>query len=227
MQNYQEFLNNTYQKLWKKGKEAILNNKFFIDPYLSKKDNRLGLTILIPLEGECTKQFSKIINKLKEIEPEQYFYPLENLHVTVVSVSEITEDFIPNETIINKYKEILSQTIKEIPEFTIKFKGITASDLVIFIKGFSDDTIQKLRNNFKEQARNQGLKIDDRYETKIIHSTIARFKNKLKNPEQLIKKIEELNNIEIANYKVNKIQFLINNWYNKKENNKLLAEYKL
>src|SRR3989338_2623024 len=226
MFNYEKVLQEKYDEIFNSSKSSILNNDIDIDANLSNiaDDKRLGLTVLIPL-GDI---FQKVIDQLKQVEPEQYYYPATDAHITVIDFIGGSEDFIFDEKQVEAYKEILEKVLREFSKFNIKFKGLTAGKGAVMAQGFSDDTLQKLRAKLREEVNKQGIELKERYKKVVTaHSTIMRFKKKIQNPEALVNKIEELRNSDLSTFEVKKILFVLHDWYNSKEKTKTLAEYNL
>lgn len=225
MIHYKEVLQKTYDRIWISSKENLLNNSVDIDKNLSNisNDNRLGLTVLIPL-GEI---FQRVINQLREVEPEQYFYPVTDTHITVIDFIGASEDFVFDEKQAEVYKRVLDNVLKNFSKFNIKFKGLTASKGAVMVQGFFDDTLQKLRERLRKEVNKQGIELKERYKVGTAHSTIMRFKKKLQNPEALVNKIEDMKNIDLGSFQVKKILFVLHDWYNLKEKTKILEEYEL
>lgn len=227
---YKKFLQEKYDEIWNSSKEDILNNNIYIDSNLSniENDKRLGLTVLIQIKGEVLNKFLEIINQLKEIEPEQYYYPSTDMHITVIDFIGASEDFVFDENKVEIYKKVLDKILKDFSRFNIEFKGLTASKGAIMIQGFFDDIFQELREKLREEVNKQGIELKERYkEVKIAHSTITRFKQKLQNPEKLVNKIEELKNFDFGTFEVKKILFVVHDWYNLNKKTKILGEYEL
>ena len=225
MENYRKALQESYDVMWNSSKESLLNNEINIDINLSnlEKDKRFGLTVLIPL-GDI---FLKVINQLKEIEPEQYFYPATDTHITIIDFIGASEEVVFDEEQIKIYKKILDEVLKDFSKFNLEFKGLTASKGAVMVQGFFNDELQKLRERLREEVNGRGIELKERYKVGTAHSTIIRFKKKLQNPKALVNKIEKMRDIDLGTFEVKKILFVLHDWYNLKDKTKILAEYEL
>ncbi|UCD04512.1 MAG: hypothetical protein JSW73_02675, partial [Candidatus Woesearchaeota archaeon] len=141
--DFDKLLQEKYDSIWNSSRESLLNNEVDIDKHLSSisSDKRMGLTVLIPL-GEI---FDDVMNSLRKIEPEQYFYPASDTHITIIDFVGAYEGFIPDKKQVEIYKKVLSNVLKNIPVFNIKFKGLTASKGAVMVQGFYDKTLQEFR----------------------------------------------------------------------------------
>lgn len=220
-----------YDTLWIQSKNKILNNKYQIDDYLnSTNDTRRGITLLARIELKVLYEIIKFIEKCKTLEPDQYYYRSSDIHITILSIINCYENF--NLDLINYHDhlEIIKKALIGIKKFNIEFKGVTASDSCIMIRGFPlNNDINLIRDNLRKYFKFSKLitSIDKRYQIKAAHSTIIRFKNNLKNPIKLIELIEKYNNYDFGISNIKELEFVFNDWYLKNENNKTLYTFKL
>ena len=155
-----------------------------------KNDNRMSLDVLIRISPEISDNIEKTISEIKNIEPDLYYYPKEDYHITVLDIlrGDINRTIPKN---VNEYIECVKNCVNEIKSFKIEFNGLTASDNAIMIKGYYEYELQKFRELLRKSLREKGLDFDERYEAISSHITIVRLPDKLKNPNDLIKYIEQ------------------------------------
>ena len=95
MQIYdREFLNDFYNiKIFEKNKAKILSGGVG-DSFLfhAEKDRRMALVLLIRINPFISFNIEKCINDLKAIEPDLYYYPCKDLHITVMDILKGEED---------------------------------------------------------------------------------------------------------------------------------------
>ena len=211
-----EKLKEHYNNIFIKNKEKIKQGGVK-DNFLSnvQNDNRMSLVLLIRISPNISKNIEKCINDLKEIEPDNiYFYPSSDFHITVIDILKGEEGRkIPEN--INEYINCINECIKQIKPFEIEFDGLTASDNAILVKGFYDNELQIFRELLRENIIKNNLKFEEGYKTISSHITIARNKDKLKNPEKIISFIE--NEYYLGKMKVNSMELSFHNWYDTKK----------
>lgn len=229
MENYKELLKKKYDDIWESSKQALLQNNVEVDSNLSdiENDKRKGLSAIITITGDCLDNFSKIKNEIRKIEPEQYYYPQTDIHVTILTLIHTSENFVFDEEKAETFKEILEKTTRNFPKFDIEFKGLTASKGVVMVQGFFNKTLNEMREAKRDEKKKHELEINQRQKGGIGHCTIIRFKQKLRNPMAFVNKIEELRNISLGTFKVKKIHFVLHDWCNSEAKRKVLAEYEL
>jgi len=225
MKNYRGYLKKEYNRIFNSSKKDLINNNIDIDKNLLdiSQDKRLSLTVIIPINV----LFKNVIDQLNKLEPEQYFYPSTDTHITVIDfICDSDNSFLDKEK-IEQCKMILNNSIKNFSGFYINFKGLTASQNAVMVQGFFDTGLQDLRNIIRKECVRHGFELKERHQQTWAHSAIMRFKKKLKNPELFVNEIETLRNTDFGSVKVNKILFVLHDWYNIKEKTKILQEYKL
>lgn len=209
-------LETLYSNINSQGMEAILQNQEKIDPVLNnpEQDKRLGLTLLIHIRGEITGKFRLLIEKLRRIEPEQYFYPASDIHVTVLDLISAHKDFAREDPLVAQSIKLVQNAISGLTPFNINFRGIIPSNEAILAKGYYREGLQKLRDRMRELAHEQNIDLKERYQSISAHSTIVRFKSKLQNHEKLLALLQEYQDFHIGEFQVNELELVIHDWYN-------------
>lgn len=222
-------LNEHYHKLYTKSSQAIRAGNYKLDPQINDpSDSRFGITILIRPDEKTKAKIQLFLDELKAIEPQQYYYPDSDIHITVLSVISCHKGFSLNKIQLNDYIEIIQKSLIDTTAITINFKGITASSDAVMIQGFPtadalNDLRNKLRENFKKSHLQQS--IDSRYTIATAHATIVRFQEKLQNPEELIRVIEKFRDTDFGNFTVDKLEFVYNDWYQRAKSTISLADF--
>ena len=213
-----EYLKEHYNNIFTKSKEKI-NDGGIKDDFLSnvQSDKRMSLDIIIRLPSDISKNIKNCINKLKELELDSmYFYPSTNFHITVFDILKAeTDRKIPEN--INEYINCIKECVKQTKPFEMEFEGITSSDNAVLVKGFYDNELEKLREILRESIVKNNLKLEERYKTISAHITIARIKDKLKNPEKYISFIENEKDTNFGKMKLESMELIFHNWYDTKK----------
>jgi 2'-5' RNA ligase len=220
-----------YDQLYKTAKEAILEGKYSIDSHIkNESDSRFGITLLIRPSEQIKSEIQLLLYDLRKAEPEQYFYPDSDIHITVMSIISCSEEFTLNQISPNDYIEIICKSLVEVDKIKIQFKGITASSSAIMIQGFpTDETLNKLRNKLRENFKNSGLQqnIDSRYTISAAHATVMRFQDQLQDPKKLIEISEKYRDYDFGEFEVKNIELVYNDWYQRKSNTRVLGDFGL
>ncbi|HEY1194057.1 2'-5' RNA ligase family protein [Flavobacterium sp.] len=220
-----------YNQLYKSSSETISAGKYAIDSELkNESDSRFGITLLIRPSDEIKANIQHFIHELKKAEPEQYFYPDSDIHITVMSIISCSTTFQLNQISPNEYIEIICKSLVDVDKIKIHYKGVTASPSAIMIQGFpSDETLNNLRNRLRENFKNSDLQqsIDSRYEIFTAHSTIMRFQEKLHDPKKLIQIAEKYRDYDFGEFDVKNIELVYNDWYQRKDTTRVLGDFGL
>ena len=190
----------------------------------SPTDNRFGITLLIRPPLPVKKRIEIFLNELKNIDNQQYYYPLSDIHITVMSIISCYDGFDLKNISIPNYIRIIEKSIQDVGKFRIKFKGITASTSTIMIQGFYGEILNTLRNNLRINFQKSHLEqtIDKRYSIKTGHSTVVRFQNKLEQENNYLEALEKYKDFDFGEFDVNRVELVFNDWYQRKEHVKTL-----
>lgn len=220
-----------YNQLFETSAATIAAGKYSIDLELkNESDSRFGITLLIRPNEEIKANIQNFIGELKKVEPEQYFYPESDIHITVMSIISCSQDFALNQISPKEYIEIICRSLVDVEKIKIHYKGVTASPSALMIQGFpSDETLNNLRNKLRENFKNSGLQqsMDTRYSIFTAHSTIMRFQEKLHNPKKLIEIAQKFRDYDFGEFDVKNLELVYNDWYQRKSTTKVLGDFGL
>lgn len=222
-------LNQHYNQLYKTSSETILEGNYKLDTQINNtSDSRFGITLLIRPNETITANIKLFLEELRAIEPNQYYYPDSDLHITVMSIISCYEDFTLNKIEIKDYIDIIQQSLVHLDKIKIDFRGVTASPSAVMIQGFpTDESFNNFRNKLRENFKNSVLEqsIDSRYTIAAAHSTVMRFQEKLQNPKKLIQITEKFRDYDFGEFEVKNIELVYNDWYQREGNTIHLAKF--
>lgn len=210
--------------------DAISEDDYVIDNLIdSESDNRFGITLLIRLSEPNQIKIQQVLSELKAIEPDQYYYPNSDLHVTVLSIISCYQGFDLSDIDIDEYIGLLTKELEDIRKFTIEIQGIALSKSGVLITGYPDTTLNELRDKLRSAFKQSDLQhsIDSRYTIKTAHSTVMRFRKEIQNKEKLISEVDKNNLIHFGTLEVNSLELVFNDWYQRKSRTKMLKVIKL
>lgn len=225
--NLKEHYDNLYQQSINYAQTHNFDEDHLLD---SPNDMRYGITLLFRPSSIVKKNIQGFLEDLKLIEPEQYYYRDSDIHVTVMSIISCYEGFGLNRINISDYKRIVDQSIEDIGGFNVSFKGITASKSGVMIQGFLDSiNLNDIRNNLRVNFNGTSLEqsLDKRYTIKTAHSTVVRYRQKVRNLEGFIESLNKYRNFDFGSFHVDTLELVGNDWYQKAEKVKLLEKFKL
>ena len=220
-----------YNKLYDDGMQKIRSNQYETDDLIgSSLDKRRGITLLIRPNEHVRARILNFLTDLQAIEPEQYYYPSSDMHVTVMSIIACYEEFDLNQIVIQDYINLIRENISSQKNIEIKFKGITASPSCIMIQGFPqqsflDDLRNSLRTAFKMSSLQQS--IDKRYSLQTAHATVVRFIKPFAAKEEFIKLLEDFKEYDFGTSTISEMELVFNDWYMSEKIVKTLFRFKL
>lgn len=217
------FLNEHYASILQKNYKTLLAGGNGRLDYTDFADNNVrALVVLIRIAPDVGQRIAACIDRLKEIEPDMYFYPQKDFHITALDVlkGEAGRQIPDN---ISQYIEAVRDCAKSIKPFEIEFDGLTASDNAVMVRGFYDPQLQILRENLRKELRARSLTLDERYETFSSHVTIARLCNKYSDPEKILSFVNTP--LSFGKMRVRSLEISFHSWCDSKK--KVLCEIPL
>lgn len=219
----EDLLRKNYDSIWEKNREILLKGGHG-DSFLlsSETDSRMALSLLIRIKGEASNKISEYIQELKSIEPELYYYPPQDFHITVLDIlrGEPGRQVPEN---INDYISCIQKCASQVSPFQIHFKGTTASDNCVLVCGYYEYGLEEIRQSIRKALSDQNLALEERYKTFSSHITVARIPEKIRNPGDFLPHLKK--EIDFGIMKVTSLELTFHNWYDSQKN--LMAEIKL
>ncbi|MEZ9534013.1 hypothetical protein CSB62_22400 [Vibrio splendidus] len=224
-----------YDDMWQRFELALKHNEYELDPYLSdlENDTRRGITALAYLnQGNCStvNEIIRFQKEVRELEPEQYYHPSNELHLTVLSVISCLPEFALTEIDVSSYIDVFRSALKNSGKIEISYHGVSASPNCIVIQGFpTSDTLERLRNELRTQLTKAGVRVtfDSRYKLVTAHSSVIRFKTPLNNAQQLLALCQRYRNHDFGRVVLEDFELVFNNWYQNLDVTKSLAKYRV
>ncbi|WP_420582615.1 2'-5' RNA ligase family protein [Reichenbachiella sp.] len=222
-------LEGRYNEMWKNARSQFRNGTCSIDKSIdAKSDLRRGMTLLAKPNQAVKNSISTFQSELKKVEPLQYYQPLEDLHLTVLSIISCYAGFELAQINSEDYLHLASECIYEPME--IRLQGITASSAGILVQGFPDgDSLESLRNKLRETFKSSSLQhsIDSRYSINTAHLTVMRFRTPIADSGRFVRLLEEFRNLSFGRMRIDQLHLVFNDWYQRSEIVKNLATFDL
>ncbi|MBN2166601.1 MAG: mutarotase [Marinilabiliaceae bacterium] len=220
-----------YKKLFSDSLMRFKENSYEIDKEIdSVDDNRYGITLVIRPSKNIICELETVIDQINQIEPNQYFYPKSDIHITVMSIISCYNGFSLSNILVEDYVNVIADCLSGTSSFNIEFNGLTASPSCVMVKGFfKNDSLNVIRNKLRDGFGNSILQqsLDKRYQIQTAHSTIVRLSEKLKNKDLFISALKKYENFYFGNFDVDAIDLVYNDWYQRKENVRVLHKFQL
>ena len=222
-------LENHYKKLYHDSIDKISSDNYHIDTLIdSKNDRRFGLTLIIRPSNEIKRKIQDFLKNFKEIEPNQYYYPNSDIHITVMSIISCYSDFDMSKIDVQKYIDLTEKCLLKGIDLNITFKGITASPSGVMVQGFmNNNELNDIRNRLRKAFKNSNVEqsLDKRYLIQTAHSTIIRFRKELSQKEKFLELLDNSINYDFGTFKVNKFELVYNDWYQREQYVKKIHEF--
>jgi 2'-5' RNA ligase len=206
-----------YDEMWVHAIQCIKDDKYEVDSLInSSEDTRRGMTVVSYLSHSLGVAISELLDELKGIEPEQYYYPTNEFHLTVLSIITCVKGFKLSDIDVKAYSDAFEQAVKDIGPLKIRYSGVTASPSCILIQGFPDnEQLNLLRDKLRSIFNKANLytTIDLRYEISTAHTTVVRFRSPLRNRDKFIEVLSKYRKSDFGTLEVDRLDLVFNNWY--------------
>jgi len=223
-------LSANYDELYKNAVNSILTNNYQTDSNLDNiNDNRLGITLLVRPNEEIKNEINKFLSDLNSVDPDQYYYPDSDLHITVCSIISCYDGFSIDLIKPDDYIKLLDICLLEKKSFKMSFKGITASPSCVMIRGFFENTLNEIRGNIRHYFQNSSIQqsIDQRYVQQTGHITAVRFRKQLADKDAYLEVFNKYLDYDFGSFEVKEMELVFNDWYQRKSRVKTLGVLKL
>ncbi|WP_294317481.1 mutarotase [uncultured Chryseobacterium sp.] len=215
-----------YQSIGKIQKGDILLDEMIDNP----ADKRRGLTLLIRPNNTIADKIYRFQREIENIDGEQYYQPDSDLHITALSIISCYDGFDLTQVSVPDYVKIIAESIKDITEIKLNFKGISTSREAVMIQGFSmNNNLDTLRNRLRKDFRLSTLQqsIDSRYKLSSAHITAIRFRKILKSPDSFASMLQSYREIDFGEMQAGSLDLVYNDWYQKGSVVKILHRFTL
>lgn len=216
---------------WKKNFEKINTNLQVDSNYKNHlEDGRLCFTLLVKIPNEFHKNISQKINELKLKFPDQFFYPVDRTHFTVIGLIQIKEKLVLGKKLLNKLIPLIKNVLSNYSPFEVGLNGLNITPISVFIQGFYDEnTLDTIRKDLISEIKKEDLGLDlnhvSSYDLGYAWSTIMRFTNK--NVSELLGEIKKLRNFKFGKFTVKEIQLVTTDKYFSEKKTKIISSFYL
>lgn len=194
------------------------------------EDTRRGITLLTRPPAAITAAIETVLADFQQSEPDQYYYPATDVHVTILSIISCYSGFTLDLIDPGAYQTAVRAILRDTLPFAITYSGLTASAGGIMVQGFPQgEALERLRAALRGFFKGSGLQqsIDQRYSIQTAHSTVIRFRKKLRDTPALLDKMAKYQHLFIGTFEVNTIELAYHDWYLRAANTVLLERYQL
>ncbi|GGA68865.1 hypothetical protein GCM10011369_08100 [Neiella marina] len=221
-----------YDDMWREFCFALQQRQYQIDRNIhNPADTRRGLTALAYISANSRSVSDEIANfiaQLKGVEPAQYYYPVDEVHLTLLSIISCIEGFQLCAIAPGDYVEVFTHALLQSGPIDIEFRGITASPACIVIQGFPvGDGLATLRDTLRRNFNATALKtsFDSRYKLVTAHCSAIRFCSPIDNPERLLDCCQQYRDHHFGTARLSDFELVFNDWYQRRTTTQSLAKY--
>jgi 2'-5' RNA ligase len=197
-----EAFRRTIGELKRRGQSDLLSTGVLIDLPLAKElarkgsDVRCGVNLVCCPNREIVGRIAAIQRRLFEYEPAQYYYPPQDLHLTLVEICHSRTEEEANEIALAAQslapRFLARQPPAVVDEPTLAYDSKSAA--LNFLP--RDERLQRVREAVREDLACHGLPVASRYPPRSAHIALLRYTTPLRTAAE--KWVEVLNSCEIT-----------------------------
>jgi len=206
-----------YNNLYERSIADIRNGTHQTDSWIdAPNDNRRGLTLLIRPSTAIQHAINQFQQELMLIDDQQYYQPISDMHITVLSVISCSEYFDLDQIDLSAYIRLIEKSAQHISDIQLRFEGISTSPEAVLVQGFPiNDRLEQFRKLLRKDFKTSGLyqTIDARYTLSTAHITTVRFRKKLRMSEKYADVLQHHRNTEFGSFQPTAIELVYNDWY--------------
>lgn len=187
---------------------------------------RRGITLRIRPPEAVRRRIGEMLDLIRQLEPDQYFYPDSDLHMTFETIMTARDGFRLDEVSPEDYLTLVRNCLAGCEPPRIRMNGLTASPGTVLIQGFPDNNrLNDMRRCFRLALNSSVLPkdADARYLLETAHLTAVRFSSKLRQRNELIRFLQANREYDFGSFDVAEIELVCNDWYHRAKNVELLG----
>lgn len=213
-----------YKRIYDSHRDHMRSGDIDIDPHLlwKTRDSRMGISLIISLHAFAA-EYANIVESFRTIEPDQYYYPFDDLHITIFDFIQGTHQYRQNAALEHDFLDISQEALASIPPFSIHMKGIVFSKAAGLIKGYDENRLIEIREKIRRIMKARKKDNDERYRSESAHVTWTRFTRKIQKPREYCHMIDAHTETEIGEEVVREIELVEHDWYNSLEKKRIIG----
>ena len=208
--------------------EQIRLGNIEIDHFLATGENdaRRGISLIISVK-QILNNYKRLVGDFLNVESGQYYYPIEDLHITIFDFIQGTVNYQRNDVLESLFLDISQNAADSLESFKIQMKGIVFSKAAGIIKGYDNNKLVSIRKKIRELLITHQIKNDERYESESAHVTFTRFRSNIKNPIIFCEAIKKNMEVELGEEEITNLELVEHDWYNSFHTKRIIGKIQL
>ena len=223
-------LSEYYNQLYDRGVSKIASGQEELDDRMNRVPDETGMILRLRPSAEVRLRIGKFLVELCRLEPDQYYYPDSDIHVSVASLILPNKAFQLSQINSNEYMRSVCESVSAIKPFEICFRGITASPGAVMIQGFDhEQCLAVIRDQLQNKLNENKLEhaICGGYSVQTAHSTVVRFGKEIQHRQAFLELLEKYRDFDFGCFQVSELELVHNDWFHRDKYVKLLAAISL
>ncbi|HOX33282.1 MAG TPA: hypothetical protein PLB91_13210 [Spirochaetales bacterium] len=217
-----------YEGIRSAGAAALRSGDIALDPVLAEggPDRRRGLSLVIHPRG-LGEAYEPLATGFAALEPEQYYYPAGDLHVTVFDFCSAREGYARDLESELAFLALALEAAAGSGPFPIAFRGVACSREAGLLAGYDGDRLVALRAAIRSRMLDRGLPNDERYESRSAHASFLRFRAPLRDGPRFLAELEARREEELGEALVEELELVEHDWFDSGGSRRLVGKVAL
>lgn len=192
-------------------------------------DNQIALTSIIRIDSKiCNKITEEVIEPLRQIDPNHFYFSPESMHITIKNIRTINNPPSFTQEDVDKASTLFSKLIPKFDSFEFEIEDVILFPTSISVMAYSNKTLYDLVTALDKGLNEIGVPDNKQYFSNSVfwgNITICRFTEKPSN--EFVEKVKSLRYSKFGKQRVDKINLVEMNAVLNPRYLKIVADYKL
>jgi len=180
----------------------------------------IGATDLFP-------GYDLIVSPFRCLEPNQYFLPLADIHLTVFEFVSVRPDFRNWQGEVPLFQEICREVLAAYRPFTIDFRGTVFTNTSGILAGYDQGVLVEIREELRAAVKKRGFEPMERYHSQTAHVSFLNFRGPLEHPKEFLKLVEATRNTSFGAITVDSMELVEHDWFHRQATRRTIQRFSL
>ena len=205
---------------WRIAANDLAIDRLVMDPGC---DRRMGISLILPA-GLDEAAYDALVGELKASEPDQYYYPLGDLHTTVFDFLSCSDGYFHDGALAAAFLSIARARCAGADAPSILYRGVCCGREACMISGYDENALVALREGMRADLAAQGLVNSERYASRSAHCSFLRYAAPLRSAPAFLAACDAFGEREFGTVSFVSAVLVEHDWYNRVASVRVLEE---
>ncbi len=172
-------------------------------------------------------QYEELVSRFVDLEPDQYYFPRSDLHITVFEFVSARPDYLAHEPHLEIFRAVCQKVLANWGSFEISLRGTVFTRTSGIVAGIDNDRLIEIRSELRSELHSRGVQPLERYESRSAHVSFMAFRESLRSPEKFLALVEATKDLDLGRIHVSEMELVEQDWFSRAANRRTLGTYRL